>query len=71
MTKKTAKEAYTLTPFGLLSTVINEGSAQCAADALTLYMLRHARPGAAMGIVVEYGHMQFVHLAKVEDTQHA
>ena len=67
MNKKKEEETYTITPFGLLGNVIDKGSAQRAADALTLYMLRNARPGAAMGIAVEDGHMQFVHLAKAED----
>ena len=46
MTEKT----YTVTPLGLLTTVIDESAAAMAVDALTLYMLRHAVDGGRVQI---------------------
>ena len=54
------KETYIVTPLGLLTTVIDESAAAMAVDALTLYMLRHAKPGHVMGIVVDGGFLNFV-----------
>jgi len=56
MTEKT----YTVTPLGLLTTVIDESAAAMAVDALTLYMLRRAEQGHVMGIVVDGGFLNFV-----------
>lgn len=61
------KNTYEITPFGLLGTVIDEGSARGAADALVLYMLRNAPPSGAMGIVVVDGRLQFVPLETKND----
>ena len=54
------EETYTATPLGLLTTVIDESAAAMAVDALTLYMLRHAKSGHVMGIVVDGGFLNFV-----------
>ena len=54
------EETYTATPLGLLTTVIDESAAAMAVDALTLYMLRHAKPGRVMGIVLDGGFLNFV-----------
>ena len=51
---------YTVTPLGLLTTVIDESAAAMAVDALTLYMLRHAKPGHVTGIVVDGVFLNFV-----------
>ena len=62
----TDEETYTITPYGLLGRVIDDDSAQAAVDALTLYMLRHAKPGHVMGIVADGGHLAFVQVCKGE-----
>ena len=62
----TDEEKYTITPYGLLGRVIDDDSAQAAVDALTLYMLRHAKPGHVMGIVADGGHLSFVQVCKGE-----
>lgn len=62
----TDEETYTITPYGLLGRVIDDDSAQAAVDALTLYMLRHAKPGHVMGIVADGGHLSFVQVCKGE-----
>lgn len=54
------EKPYTVTPLGLLTAVIDESAAAMAVDALTLYMLRHAKPGHVMGIVVDGGFLNFV-----------
>lgn len=54
------EKPYTVTPLGLLTTVIDESAAAMAVDTLTLYMLRHAKPGHVMGIVVDGGFLNFV-----------
>lgn len=63
----TDEETYTITPYGLLGRVIDDDSAQAAVDALTLYMLRHAKPGHVMGIVADGGHLSFVQVCKGEE----
>ena len=63
----TDEEKYTITPYGLLGRVIDDDSAQAAVDALTLYMLRHAKPGHVMGIVADGGHLSFVQVFKGEE----
>ena len=63
----TDEEKYTITPYGLLGRVIDDDSAQAAVDALTLYMLRHAKPGHVMGIVVDGGNLAFVQVFKGEE----
>ena len=63
----TDEETYTITPYGLLGRVIDDDSAQAAVDALTLYMLRHAKPGHVMGIVVDGGNLAFVQVFKGEE----
>ena len=65
-TADTDEETYTITPYGLLGRVIDDDSAQAAVDALTLYMLRHAKPGHVMGIVADGGHLSFVQVCKGE-----
>ena len=62
----TDEEKYTITPYGLLGRVIDDDSAKAAVDALTLYMLRHAKPGHVMGIVADGGHLSFVQVCKGE-----
>lgn len=62
----TDEETYTITPYGLLGRVIDDDSAQAAVDTLTLYMLRHAKPGHVMGIVADGGHLSFVQVCKGE-----
>jgi hypothetical protein len=63
-----AKEGtYTLTPYGLLGHVIDDEAAKAAVDALTLYMLRQAKPGHVMGIVADGGHLAFVQVRKEEE----
>ncbi len=62
----TDEEIYTLTPYGLLGQVIADADANAVIDALTLYMLRHAKPGHVMGIVVDGGHLSFVQVCKGE-----
>ena len=59
---------YTLTPYGLLGQVIDADDAKAAIDALTLYMLRHAKPGHVMGLVVDGGYLQFVQVIQGEPT---
>lgn len=59
---------YTLTPYGLLGQVIDAEDANAAVDALTLYMLRHAKPGHVMGLVVDGGYLQFVQVVRGEPT---
>jgi len=61
------EETYTITPYGLLGRVIDDDSAKAAVDALTLYMLRHAKPGHVMGIVADGGHLSFVQVCKGEE----
>jgi hypothetical protein len=63
----TDEEKYTITPYGLLGRVIDEDSAQAAVDALTLYMLRHAKPGHFLGLVADGGHLAFVQVRKEEE----
>lgn len=60
------KEIYALTPLGLLKNVIDESAAAAAADALTLYMIRNAKPGHFMGIVADCGVLSFVQVHKGE-----
>ena len=62
----TDEEKYTITPYGLLGRVIDDDSAKAAVDTLTLYMLRHAKPGHVMGIVADGGHLSFVQVCKGE-----
>lgn len=62
----TDEETYTITPYGLLGRVIDDDSAQAAVNTLTLYMLRHAKPGHVIGIVVDGGHLAFVQVCKGE-----
>ena len=59
-------EVYTVTPYGLLGTVIDDKSAARAIDALVLYMMRFAKPGHVMGIVAEGGYLNFVQVMKGE-----
>ena len=66
-TADTDEEKYTITPYGLLGRVIDDDSAQAAVDALTLYMLRHAKPGHVMGIVADGGNLAFVQVFKGEE----
>ena len=63
----TDEEKYTITPYGLLGQVIADADAKAAIDALTLYMLRHAKPGHVMGIVADGGHLSFVQVCKGEE----
>ena len=65
-TDDTDEEKYTITPYGLLGRVIDDDSAQAAVDALTLYMLRHAKPGHFLGLVADGGHLAFVQVCKGE-----
>ena len=51
---------FTLLVLGLLTSVIERNAAALAVDALTLYMLRHAKPGHVMGIVLDGGFLNFV-----------
>ena len=62
----TDEETYTITPYGLLGRVIDDDSAQAAVDALTLYMLRHAKPGHFLGLIADGGHLSFVQVCKGE-----
>ncbi len=62
-----AEEIYTLTPYGLLGHVIDEEAAKAAIDALTLYMIRNAKPGHFLGLVADGGHLQFVQVGKGEE----
>lgn len=64
MTDTNEEETYCLTPYGLLGQVVDADSAQAAIDALTLYMLRHAKPGHVMGIVAAGGHLNFVQVMR-------
>ena len=63
----TDEETYTITPYGLLGRVIDDDSAQAAVDALTLYMLRHAKPGHFLGLIADGGHLSFVQVCKGEE----
>ena len=65
-TADTDEEKYTITPYGLLGQVINDEDAKAAVDALTLYMLRHAKPGHFLGLVADGGHLAFVQVCKEE-----
>lgn len=63
----TDEETYTITPYGLLGRVIDDDSAQAAVDALTLYMLRHAKPGHFLGLIADGGNLAFVQVFKGEE----
>lgn len=62
-----SEESYNITPLGLLTTAIDESDAAKAVDALTLYMLRNAKPGHVMGIVVDGGFLKFVQVMQGEE----
>ena len=66
MTDTPADEVYSVTPYGLLGTVIDDEAAKTATDTLALYMLRHAQPGCFMGIVAEGGYLNFIQVQKVD-----
>ena len=66
MTDTPDEELYSVTPYGLLGTVIDDEAAKTAIDTLTLYMLRNAKPGHVMGIVAEGGFLNFVQVQKGE-----
>ena len=61
-----AEEIFEITPLGLLASIMNESDASAAADALTLYMIRNAKPGHFMGIVADGGFLNFVQVHKGE-----
>ena len=63
----TDEEIYTITPYGLLGRVIDDEDAKTAVDALTLYMLRQAKPGHVIGIVADGGNLAFVQVFKGEE----
>ena len=63
----TDEETYTITPYGLLGRVIDDDSAKAAVDTLTLYMLRHAKPGHFLGLIADGGHLSFVQVCKGEE----
>lgn len=65
-TADTDNDTYTLTPYGLLGQVLNDPEATTAIDTLTLYMLRHAKPGHFLGLVADGGHLAFVQVCKEE-----
>ena len=64
MAEESKEDVYTLTPLGLLGNVIGDDAAKEAIDALTLYMIRGAKPGCFMGLVADGGHLSFVQVAK-------
>lgn len=64
MTKK--NENYRLTPYGLLSTVVEAKTAQRCINAIELHLRRHYGPCGALVVDTERGCMSFERLERKE-----